>query len=157
MGTAVGPERTEPSDGAGDASRGGVCACGALATEKRVDLCEKNDPMLHPLAGLSAGAGCALLALKLRGRTPLAGAGGGCGDDSGVESTESLADRMLPASDFVTSTTLLEALPACGPELSGALVLRCIHRPRTLSTALKKPVEASVKVLEMASPVGASR
>jgi hypothetical protein len=168
--TAVGAPvelcRTEPRDGAGDASLGGSGAAG-FASENRPVRCAKNDPMPAPHEGVvgfasatgsGAGAGC-LEAIKLSGLIPLARATGSCGDAFGEETmlVDSRADRMLLASDFVTSTTLLEVLPTWGSEtFEEELELRCIHRPRTLSTALKNPVEASVNVREIASRVGAS-
>ena len=52
-------------------------------------------------------------ALKLSGLI-VAGAAGGCGDASGEEKTlaESRTERILFASELVTSTTLLDALLA---------------------------------------------
>lgn len=149
------PERTEPSDGAGDASRGGVCG---FATENRLVRCEKNEPMPapHELAA-GFGSGGVFAPTRLSGRMPFTGAAGGCGDASGegIALTESRAERMLAASDLDTSTALLEALLAGAPP-EDELELRCIQRPRTLSTALKKPVDASVIVRETASRAGAS-
>lgn len=152
----------EPSDGAGDSSLGGGNGGEGLPKENLVVRCAKNEPMPAPhveAAGFASAAGRGFEALRLNGRMPLGGAAGGCGDASGEENmlVESRMDRMLAASDFDTSTVLLEALLAGAPEtLDEELPLRCIQRPRTLSTALKKPVEASVNVREMASRVGAN-
>ena len=117
-------------------------------------------------ADFSSGAGGAVAegsidafdVMRLSGRMPLGGAGAGrLGETSGEENRLSRPERMLLASDLETSTTLLEALSPCAaPPGDEALPVRCIHRPRTLSTALKKPVEASLNVRERASLVGAS-
>lgn len=109
---------TEPSDGAGDDSLGGVMAVCARAMENRVARWEKNEPMPAPqvdAAGIvsagGGGGGGIFEPIRLSGRMP---AGGGCGDDSGEENmlSESRPDRMLPVSDLETLTMLLDALPA---------------------------------------------
>jgi hypothetical protein len=67
-----------------------------------------------------------------------------------------LADEDSSASDFDISTGVPLALLA-GSEFSEVeLAVRCCHRPRTPSTALKKFVEPVVMVREIASRVGAS-
>lgn len=155
------PDRTELKEGAGEASLGGVWSDCERFTENLVLRCEKKEPIPAPQVptfGLISGGGGGFEPIKLNGLIPLGRAGGGCGDVSGEEKTlvESRVDRMLPASDFVTFTTLLEALPTSGVGASDELALRCIHFPRTLSTALKNPVEPAVIVRETASRAGAS-
>ena len=163
FGMADAVDLIEPSDGAGDDSLGGVIFVCARDTENRVVRCEKNEPIPAPqvdTAGIESaggGGGVAIFEpIRLSGRMP---AGGGCGEDSGEENTlsDSRPERMLLASDLETLTMLLEALPACGAAMSDdELELRCIHRSRTLSTALKKPVDPAVIVRETASRAGAS-
>lgn len=161
----------DTSDGVGDSSRGGVTSVLCRDVDIREARCEKNDPIPAPhelnddrasTADGSWGGACGEEATRLSGRIPLGWVGGGCGDDSGLPTklTDSRPERILAASDLETSTRLLDALVVCSVAAPDAfedvLALRCIHRPRTPSTALKKPVDPAVNVREMASLVGAS-
>ncbi len=97
---------------------------------------------------------------RLRGRMPFGVAAGTWGEVSGVTCVlggRELADLMLLASDFEGSpVAVVDKYPLELPSAFGELFARCIHRPRTPSTALKKLVEPAVNVRWIASRVESS-
>lgn len=74
-----------------------------------------------------------------------------------MDSCRERMEAVSEISDLFTSTVLPVALVAAVSFTDeDELADRCIHRPRTPATALRKPVDPAVNVLATASRAGAS-
>jgi hypothetical protein len=131
---------------------------GGRTIENLEALAEKKDPIPAPQAPKAAFVSIAvtLSGLAISGSFPnfFSSEGGEsvfAGDGKGLS--------CMSASDFVISTGVLDLETSTSEaelELGGVRWAAAVHRPRTPSTALKKFVEPTEMVLDIASRVGAS-